>query len=171
MLKPLKCKAFSDFDGRGKVARSTRQSKILELISVKEIETQDELVAELRAADFDITQATISRDIKELGLIKILSQDSGKYKYSLVEASENVVSNKNIIIFKESVITIKTAQNLCVIKTIKGMASAICGLIDKLNLDSVMGAVNGDDTIMVIFPTYEFALNATETLLKLSSNY
>ena len=153
------------------MARSTRQSKILELISVNEIETQDELVAQLRAANFDITQATISRDIKELGLIKILSQESGKYKYSLVETTEGVVSNKNIIIFKESVISIKTAQNLCVIKTIKGMASAICGLIDKLNLDSLMGAVNGDDTIMVIFPTNDFAVRATETLLKLSSNY
>lgn len=153
------------------MARSTRQSKILELISVNEIETQDELVSFLRANNYDVTQATISRDIKELGLIKILSQESGKYKYSIVETNEGVVSNKNIIIFKESVISIKTAQNLCVIKTIKGMASAICGLIDKLNLDSIMGAVSGDDTIMVIFPNFEYAKKATDTLLKLTSNY
>ncbi|MGI5841900.1 MAG: arginine repressor [Christensenellales bacterium] len=152
------------------MARSSRQSKILELISMFEIETQDELVSRLRAADYDITQATISRDIKELGLIKILSQESGKYKYSIVETNEGVVSNKNIIIFKESVISVKVAQNLCIIKTIKGMASAICGLIDKFNLDSLMGAVNGDDTIMVIFPNFELAKKATEALLKLTTN-
>ena len=152
------------------MARSSRQSKILEFISMFEIETQDELVSRLRAADYDITQATISRDIKELGLIKILSQESGKYKYSIVETNEGVVSNKNIIIFKESVISVKVAQNLCIIKTIKGMASAICGLIDKFNLDSLMGAVNGDDTIMVIFPNFELAKKATEALLKLTTN-
>jgi transcriptional regulator of arginine metabolism len=153
------------------MARSSRQSKIMELISVHEIETQDELVAHLRNANYDVTQATISRDIKELGLIKILSQETGKYKYSLVETSEGIVSNKNIIIFKESVISIKIAQNLCVIKTIKGMASAICGLIDKFNLESLLGAVNGDDTIMIIFPSLDFAKKATDTLLKLTTNF
>lgn len=153
------------------MARSSRQSKILELISVYEIDTQDELVAHLKAANYDVTQATISRDIKELGLIKILSQETGKYKYAIVETNEGVVSNKNIIIFKESVISIKVAQNLCVVKTIKGMASAICGLIDKFNLDSLMGAVNGDDTIMVIFPNVDFAKKATDTLLNLTSKF
>ena len=103
------------------MARSARQSKILELISTKEIETQDELVAALRAANFDITQATISRDIKELGLIKILSAETGKYKYSIVDNGEQAVSNKYINVFKEAVISIKTAQNLSVIKTIKGI--------------------------------------------------
>lgn len=150
------------------MARSARQSKILELISTKEIETQDELVAALRAANFDITQATISRDIKELGLIKILSAETGKYKYSIVDNGEQAVSNKYINVFKEAVISIKTAQNLSVIKTIKGMDGAICGLIDKLNLDGVMGSVSGDDTVMVILPDFRMAQNATETLLKLS---
>ncbi len=142
------------------MARSVRQSKILELISTREIETQDELVALLREAKFDITQATISRDIKELGLIKILSADSGKYKYAIVENGEQAVSNKYISIFKEAVISIRPAQNLVVLKTIKTMAGAICGLIDKLNLDGVLGAVAGDDTVMIIFPT---SLNAEES--------
>ena len=149
------------------MARSTRQSKILEIISSFEVETQDDLVSKLRQSGLDITQATISRDIKELGLIKILSQESGKYKYSLPVASDDFVSNKNITIFKEAVISIKPAQNLIVIKTIKGMASAICGLVDKLNLDSIMGAVNGDDTIMAIFPSNEYAKSASQTLLNL----
>ena len=142
------------------MARSVRQSKILELISTREIETQYEMVALLREAKFDITQATISRDIKELGLIKILSADSGKYKYAIVENGEQAVSNKYISIFKEAVISIRPAQNLVVLKTIKTMAGAICGLIDKLNLDGVLGAVAGDDTVMIIFPT---SLNAEES--------
>lgn len=146
------------------MARSVRQSKILELISVKEIETQDELVECLRSANFDITQATISRDIKELGLIKILSAETGKYKYSLVESGEQAVSNKYISIFKEAVISIKTAQNLVVLKTIRATAGTICSLIDKLNLDSVLGAVAGDDTVMIILPNNDLAEKVAKTI-------
>ena len=152
------------------MARSVRQSKILELISTQEIDTQDDLVAKLRAANFDITQATISRDIKELGLIKILSADSGKYKYALVDSEDKAISNKYISIFKESVISIKTAQNLVVLKTIRAMAHSICGLIEKLNLNSVMGAVAGDDTVMVILPTNEDALKIAIVISELIHN-
>lgn len=151
-------------EGTNNMARSVRQSKILELISTQEIETQDDLVTYLRAAKFDITQATISRDIKELGLIKILSSESGKYKYSLVDSGDQAVSNKYISIFKEAVISIKTAQNLVVLKTIRAMANSICGLIDKLNLDSVLGAVAGDDTVMIILPTNEQANKIANTI-------
>jgi len=150
------------------VARSSRQSKILELISTIEIETQDDLVSRLKNANFDITQATISRDIKELGLIKILSSESGKYKYAIVDNGEQAVSNKYISVFKEAVISIKFAQNLCVIKTIKGMASAICGVIDKLNLENVLGAVCGDDTVMVILPNEKQAEEVSSTLNKIA---
>ena len=139
------------------MARSVRQSKILEIISLKEIETQDELVSSLRSAGFDVTQATISRDIKELGLIKILSADTNKYKYAIVENGDQAVSNKYISIFKECVISIKHNTNFAIVRTIKGMASAICGLVDKLNLDGFMGAVCGDDTVLVIFPTSQDA--------------
>ena len=146
------------------MARSIRQSKILELISTKEIETQDELVANLKAANFDVTQATISRDIKELGLIRILSSDSGKYKYAIVDNGEQAVSSKYISIFKEAVITIKTVQNLTVIKTIKGMAGSITSFLDKFNIESYIGAVNGDDTIMIILPDYKTAEQTTFVL-------
>ena len=148
------------------MARSSRQSKILELISTQEIASQDELVAYLKAADFDITQATISRDIKELGIIKILSSE-GKYKYALMDSGEQAVSNKHISIFKESVISVKTANNLCVIKTVKGLASGICNMIDKLNLEDVLGSVYGDDTVMVILPTLQSADKATKSLEQL----
>lgn len=146
------------------MARSARQSKILELISTKEIETQDELARELKNANFEITQATISRDIKELGLIKILSS-SGKYKYTVVGSDEQLISNKYVSIFKEAVISVKSALNLVVIKTIKGLAPSVCSFVDKLNLTDLMGAVNGDDTVMLIFPT---TAQASEIVLSLN---
>ena len=93
------------------MARSARQSKILELISVKEIETQDELARELKNANFDITQATISRDIKELGLTKILT-NSGRYKYAIVGSDEQQISNKFVSIFREAVISVKSVLNI-----------------------------------------------------------
>lgn len=93
-----------------------------------------------------------------------MSAETGKYKYSLVDSGEQAISNKYISIFKEAVISIKPAQNLVVLKTIKAMASSICSLIDKLNLDSVMGAVAGDDTVMIILPTNDVAHKIVYTL-------
>lgn len=145
------------------MARSLRQSKILELISVKEIETQDELAKELKNANFDITQATISRDIKELGLTKIQSAN-GKYKYAILGTEQQAVSNKYITIFKESVISVKNALNLAVIKTIKGMGGSVASFIDKLNLIDLMGTTFGDDTVLLIFPTTTLSSEAVATL-------
>lgn len=145
------------------MARSLRQSKILELISVKEIETQDELAKELRNANFDITQATISRDIKELGLTKIQSAN-GKYKYAILGTEQQAVSNKYITIFKESVISVKNALNLAVIKTIKGMGGSVASFIDKLNLIDLMGTTFGDDTVLLVFPTTALSSEAVATL-------
>lgn len=145
------------------MARSSRQSKILELISTKEIETQDELARELKNANFEITQATISRDIKELGLTKILSS-SGKYKYAILGSEQQIVSNKYINIFKECVISAKSALNLVVIKTIKGMGVGVCSFIDKLNLNELMGTTYGDDTVMLVFPSTTYASEAVVTL-------
>lgn len=138
------------------MARNSRQSKILELISAKEIETQDELVSELRSANYDVTQATISRDIKELGLIKILS-DSKKYKYAIVSAPSQAVSNKFLNIFKECVISVKNAMNLVVLKTLKGTAGMVSSFVDQLSLNAVMGCTYGDDTVMVITADVEDA--------------
>ena len=145
------------------MARSARQSKILELISTKEIETQDELARELKNANFEITQATISRDIKELGLTKILTA-SGKYKYAIVGSDEQQISNKYVSIFREAVISIKAILNIVVLKTLKGMAAGIVGFIDKLNISDLAGAVNGDDTVMLIFPNATLAMSALASL-------
>lgn len=145
------------------MARSARQSKILELISTKEIETQDELARELRNANFEITQATISRDIKELGLTKILT-NSGKYKYAIVGSDEQQISNKFVSIFREAVISAKAVLNIVVVKTLKGMGEGVCSFIDKLNLTELVGAVNGDDTVMLIFPIAAYAADAVYSI-------
>ena len=145
------------------MARSSRQSKILGIIKAKEIETQDDLVRELRALNFDITQATISRDIKELGLIKIMTDDK-RYKYAYVDSSEQQVSGKYMGIYKEAIISIKSAQNLVVIKTLKGVAGAISSFVDKLNLKSVLGTTYGDETVMVICPTSLEAADVCEKI-------
>lgn len=149
------------------MARSARQSKILELISTYEIDTQEDLVLKLKQSNFDVTQATVSRDIKELGLIKILSNETGKYKYAFADTNSQV-SNKYIFLLKESVISLKTVKNFLVVRTLKGMASSICSVIDKFNLDDVMGCVNGDDTILIIFSNNEeseYALNKLENII------
>ena len=131
------------------MARNSRQSKILELISTSEIETQEELVTALKNANFDVTQATISRDIKELGLIKILS-DSKKYKYAVVSSSAQALSNKCLNIFKECVISVKSAMNLTIVKVIRGTAGMVSNLIDQLSMSQILGCTYGDDTVMVI---------------------
>ena len=138
------------------MARNSRQSKILELISTNEIETQEELVSSLKDANFDVTQATISRDIKELGLIKILT-DSKKYKYAVVSSSAQALSNKCVHIFKECVISVKSAMNLTIVKVIKGTAGMVSNLIDQLSMSQIMGCTYGDDTVMVITSDQEDA--------------
>ena len=132
------------------MARNLRQNKILEIISTYEIEKQEELVEKLKQANFDITQATISRDIKELGLIKVMTEDK-KYKYAYVEDNETEINAKYKRIFKEAVISIHLINNMVIIKCIKGIASAINSFIDKFNIDNALGSTYGDDTVSVIF--------------------
>lgn len=149
------------------MARSTRQSKILEIISTNEVETQEELVAKLRSCNFDVTQATISRDIKELGLIKTLSTESGKYKYSYTDTTSQT-SNKYIYMLKESVISTRTVKNLVIVKTLKGLASGICSVINRLNFEDLLGATYGEDTVMMVFEdnaTAEYSRAKLDTII------
>ncbi|MBQ7307296.1 MAG: arginine repressor [Clostridia bacterium] len=148
------------------MARTARQSKILELIKQKEIETQEDLAKELRALNFEITQATISRDIKELGLIKIMTS-SKRYKYAYVEATSSTVTSKYNNVLKELVINIEIVNNTVVCKTLKDMASAVSSIIDKLNYEIIFGTVYGFDTVMVICLTNEAAIIAYNKLKEL----
>lgn len=132
------------------MARSARQNKILEIISVKEIETQYDLAKELKGLGFEVTQATVSRDIKELGLIKILSAESGKYKYALVQ-TDVATSNKFAYIFRDAVVSTRTLKNFVIVRTLKGMAGAVCSAVGKLGVENILGVVNGEDTVLMIF--------------------
>lgn len=130
------------------MSRTKRQSKILDIISRLEVETQEELVNELKKAKFEVTQATISRDIKELGLIKVLT-DSRKYKYAVDKPGESGVNIKMINMFRESVISIDHAENIIVVKTMSGSASSAALLIDRSGFEGVLGCIAGDDTFFV----------------------
>lgn len=131
-----------------------------------EVETQDELVAHLKSANFDVTQATISRDIKELGLIKVIGLE-GRYKYAVVDSGEQTFSNKNINLFKMCVVSVKAVNNVCIIKTVKQFAQGVCSLIDKLNLIDVLGASYGDDNVMIYFADNNYASKAVQSIIEI----
>ncbi len=129
------------------MARNARQLKILELISKKDIETQDELAAELVREHFQATQATISRDIKELGLVKV--SDGKKQKYAR-DAADSNISVKLLNMFRHAVFSIDYALNNVVIKTISGAANSAGMFVDRMGDPDVIGCVAGDDTVLVI---------------------
>ncbi len=127
----------------------TRHAKILEIIESKEIETQEELSEELRKLGLNVTQATVSRDIKELRLIKVLSK-TGKYKYATLKSQDSVLSDRLIRLFKDSILSLDHAGNILVIKTIPAAAQAAASAIDAANFEGNVGTVAGDDTIFVV---------------------
>ena len=129
--------------------KSVRHAVIKEIIETQEIETQEELAAALRARNIDVTQATVSRDIKELRLLKVLSE-SGGYKYATADKAEHGLADRFIRIFNESVISITPAGNLIVIKTITASANAGCEAIDSMKWPEVLGTIAGDNTILII---------------------
>jgi transcriptional regulator of arginine metabolism len=127
----------------------SRHSKIIEIIEAKDIETQDELAMELKASGFQVTQATVSRDIKEMRLIKVLTKD-GRYKYASIRDKEGVVNDRFLKIFRNSVTSIDFAGNIIVIKTLVGSASAAAVSIDAFNIKEIVGSIAGDDTIFLV---------------------
>ena len=129
--------------------KKRRQAKIIELISQNEIETQEELQDLLNRYGFEVTQATISRDIKELRLVKDLSNE-GRYVYSSGKKSMDVINHRAGGIFNDTIITIDYAMNTVVIKCFTGMANAVCAAIDSMNLDEILGSIAGDDTIFIL---------------------
>ena len=130
--------------------KSQRQAKILEIISNKNIETQEQLLAELQAEGFRGTQATISRDIKELRIVKELTS-LGTYRYT-ISANDlgSTFSARLNTIFRECVISFDYAQNIIVVRTLPGLASAAGSAIDAMNLNTIVGTLAGDDTVMIV---------------------
>lgn len=137
-----------------------RQAKILDLIEKQEIETQEELSEQLRLMGYATTQATVSRDIKELRLIKILSSQTGRYKYAVASSEvESSFSTRLRNIFKECVTDINIAQNIVVIKTLPGLGQAAALAIDAMRNQSVVGSLGGDDTVFIVMKDNETAEN------------
>lgn len=140
-----------------------RQSKIIELIRNFEIETQDELVSELKKEGFNVTQATISRDIKELRLTKIPTKN-GKTKYITLYNEDEEVSNKLIRIFVDAVTEIDYAKNMVIIKTLDGMAMAVAAALDSMDKLEIVGTIAGDDTIFCAVKTEDDAIKIIKKL-------
>lgn len=127
--------------------KAKRQGKILELIGKHEIETQEELTDFLEKEGFQVTQATVSRDIRELGLTKA-SSGGGRHKYTVrAQAGENQ-SEKYTRVFRDGFVSMDMAQNILVIKTVPGMAMAAAAALDAMDIAEVVGCIAGDDTIM-----------------------
>ncbi len=131
-----------------RLSKNDRQNRILELIRTHEIGTQEELAAMLNADGLGVTQATISRDIKDLGIIKTTSS-TGQLKYMPLERQGEVASVRLLKVFTEAVVSIDHAMNLVVLKTLPGMAQASASALDSLNLADVVGTLAGDDTVFI----------------------
>lgn len=137
--------------------KNKRHQRIIELIEQFDIETQEELVGKLLADGFNITQATVSRDIRELKITKI-PNGKGKQKYVVLNNDVEHLADKYIRIIKDGVMGMDTAQNILVIKTVSGMAMAVAAALDAMNLTEVVGSIAGDDTIMVAVRTSQDAV-------------
>jgi len=144
----------------------SRHSKILELISAFDICTQDELAERLGQNGFSATQATISRYIKELKLLKIPIR-SGQYKYASANHEEEKTDVKFYNILKETVTAVKTAKNLIIVKTYSGMANAAGAAIDAVGFPEVVGSIAGDDTVFLAFASDETAESTAGKLTKM----
>ena len=129
--------------------RYKRQNRIIEIITNTEVDTQEKLAALLRESGFEVTQATISRDIKELQLVKTLSS-SGKYKYAVSTSKDLPVTDRFIKIFRQTVTSVDSSGNIILVKTLPGCANAAGEAIDNSNLPHIKGSIAGDNTLLLV---------------------
>jgi transcriptional regulator of arginine metabolism len=144
----------------------SRQSKIIELISKYDIETQEELADRLMKDGYNVTQATVSRDIRELKLTKV-AVDGGRQKYIVLQKSEPGMSEKYTRVLRDGFVSMDMAQNIMVVKTVPGMAMAVAAALDAMQINSIVGCIAGDDTIMCAIRTVEDTIAVMEKLNKL----
>ena len=145
-----------------KMAKNERQEAMLRLVRAKEISTQEELARELEAEGWQVTQATVSREIKDLGIIKV-TLPSGGTKYSVLDRTGDVAPGRLLSVFSHCVLSSEVAMNLVVVKTLPGMANAAASALDSIHLSGVVGSIAGDDTVFIATPSNEdaLAINAT----------
>ncbi|MCQ2080936.1 MAG: arginine repressor [Lachnospiraceae bacterium] len=145
--------------------KKQRHAKIKELIDSYEIDTQEELALLLNKNGFSVTQATVSRDIRELKLTKI-PKNSGGFKYALLIESEHYLSDKYMRVLKDGFVSMDTAQNILVVKTVSGMAMAVAAAIDSMKFSQIIGSIAGDDTIMMALKTNRDAEDVYGEIMK-----
>ncbi len=148
--------------------KSSRHKKIVELVRENDISTQEELAQILNNQGFNVTQATVSRDIRELKLTKGIS-DSGKQKYFVETNEESNLNEKYVRVFTECFVSMDMAMNILVIKTVSGMAMAVAAALDAMNFNEIVGTIAGDDTIMCAIRTVEdtrILISKLEKILK-----
>ena len=144
-----------------------RHSKIVELIGKYEIETQEELAEHLKQAGYKVTQATVSRDIRELKLTKVQSEN-GRQRYMVMQ-NQTAFSDKYIRILKDGYVSMDMAQNILVIKTVSGMAMAVAAALDEIHFHEIVGWIAGDDTIMCAVRSVDDTILLMDKLKKLIS--
>ena len=143
-----------------------RHAKIVELISKYRIEKQEELAEYLNKEGFKVTQATVSRDIRDLKLTKVPTDD-GRQKYAVHQKGESEMSEKYIRVLRDGFVSMDMAQNILVIKTVSGMAMAVCAAIDAMEWKEVVGSIAGDDTIMCAIRSVEETITVMDKISKL----
>ena len=137
--------------------KSGRQEAIIKIVSENEVETQNQLLEELKQIGISTTQATLSRDIKTLHLTKRINRNN-KYVYSVSEKNDDAASLDRLLnIFRECVVSFDVAQNILVIKTLPGLASAACAAFDSMEVDKLVGTIAGDDTAFMLFKDSVYA--------------
>lgn len=146
----------------------SRHAKIIELISQHNIETQEELADRLNSAGFKVTQATVSRDIRDLKLTKI-SVNGGKQKYVVLKPEEDELNEKYVRVLRDGFLSMDMAQNILVIKTVSGMAMAVAVAVDAMQWHEVVGCIAGDDTIMCAIRTVDDTKTVMEKIRKIVS--
>ena len=134
--------------------KKDRHQKIKELVEQYEIETQEELADKLKEAGYVVTQATVSRDIRELKLSKI-PLGAGRQKYAVLSNNDHYLGDKYIRVLRDGFVSMDMAQNILVIKTVSGMAMAVAAALDAMKLKEIVGSIAGDDTIMMAVRTVE----------------
>jgi len=148
------------------VTKKARQGKIIELIRKYDVETQEELAGLLQEEGFAVTQATVSRDIRELGLFKVAAAE-GRQKYMAPETGEDRSGERYTRVLRDAFISAEAAQNMLVIKTVSGMAMAAAAALDAMEFPEIVGCIAGDDTIFAAVRTAEEAKKMAEQILRL----
>ena len=146
--------------------KKTRHRKIVEIIEKRDVETQEELAGYLKEAGFAVTQATVSRDIRDLKLTKVPTE-GGRQKYTILKTPETAMSEKYMRVLKDGYVSMDMAQNILVIKTVSGMAMAVAAAIDAMNWNEVVGCIAGDDTIMCAIRTTDDTVNVMDKIRKI----